>query len=92
MQKPLGRWEPGGGLGLANGFCLGNGGPGIDLLNHAIAREWNHPGWRCFPSFGEVGSHRLGAVVIDEVIFHVLGPGARDDETEGAAGGCQEGP
>jgi hypothetical protein len=91
-EEVLGGRVFGGGLGLADGLCLGNGGSSVHLLNHAIAGEWNHPGWGCCPSLGEVGIHRLGAVVVDEVIFHVLGLGARDDESKGAAGGCQNGP
>ena len=91
-EEVLGGGVFGGGLGLADGLGLGNGGSSVHLLNHAIAGEWNHPGWGCCPSLGEVGVHRLGAVVVDEVIFHVLGLGARDDESKGAAGGCQNGP
>ena len=75
---------------MADGLGLGNGGPSVHLLNHAVAGVWNHPGWGCFSCFGEVGVHRLGAVVVDEVIFHVLCPGAWDDESKGATGGCHE--
>ena len=75
MARPLGGWELGARLLLADGFCLGNGGPGIHLLNHAVAGVGHHPGWGCLPRLGEIGIRRLVGVVIDEVIFHVLGPG-----------------
>ena len=71
---------------MADGLCLVNGGPGVHLLNDAIARVGHHPGWGCFLCLGEIGKHRPRAVVIDEVILHALGPGDRDEEAKGAAG------
>ena len=93
MARPLGGLEFGGGLLLADGFCLGNGGPGVHLLNHAIARVGHHPGWGCFSCLGEIGIHRLAAVVINQIIFHVLGMGGPwEGYAENAAAGCQQGP
>ena len=74
---------------MADGLCLVNGGPGVHLLNHAIAGVGHHPGWGCFSCLGEVGIHGLGAVVIDEGILHRLGPGPWDGYAKDAAGGCQ---
>lgn len=45
MERPLGGWEFGGGLLLADGLCLVNGGPDVHLLNHAFACIGDHPGW-----------------------------------------------
>ena len=77
MERSSGCHEFGCCLLLADRLRLGNGGPRVDLLDHAIAGVGHHPDWGCLVRLGEIGIHRLGAVVINEVVFHVLGHGAR---------------